>query len=786
MDSRGTGTVVHTSASSSNTGYISNSASPASLASRKNIRQPDITLDLERKVSRRRKTKDDFELDNAPSSSSTSTGSNATTSAVATGSNGHIATTSSTPVNSNGVGSSISTLSSSNESNTLPIHAQDDMITSCVGSSSSNSNTTTTGSNSVRSSIRSNTIDDREMTPRLTRNPSSNSQHSLETKPDIEDSTSSQKQGSINEHECGHKHGRKYESTGITSARHRGQNNGVLPPTINTQFLRRSPIMQPQTAGLVSTSTRSNSVMDMSATSANPLTATVNFAPNPLNINETEQMPTYRHPICPSPTYYALDFGGHGTPQSAFFQSGSATPRTPLAGGMLASPSAPTRPRHKSTLSNSSQTFSSFSFSPAHSPALSPAYNAFHSSQDLLAHAISASVAAREMLTRENGLQSNGSSPAMNDLKEKGKSVLAQVEPISMPPAMISIVNGQMNQVATNELNETALLVKTANACTQPTTVENDEAAFISSLAPIDRCPVEVMLVILSYLPNTSLHHCVQVSRRWHMLTSYALYRSPPLNTLAAFKRLVNTISNEESASKSSDDTNSTLAIALTRSNSNDNSDRKPNAYAQLVQRLDLASMDEQHRCAPDLSHQLTRAAPYLQGSLRELDLGFCKGARNYDLQRMAPLLANLTYLNLAGGGRTDIVISKIAKHCPRLLRLSVAWNAQVSDFGCAEIARNCPQLRSLDLTCCNGIADAGIASIIDGCTNLRILGVAYCNGVSNVTVRDAANRLPRLRWLSVNGCSGVSRACIRECDILYPGVVISQPGVLPLESDLS
>ncbi|KAI8053349.1 hypothetical protein BDF22DRAFT_655355 [Syncephalis plumigaleata] len=58
--------------------------------------------------------------------------------------------------------------------------------------------------------------------------------------------------------------------------------------------------------------------------------------------------------------------------------------------------------------------------------------------------------------------------------------------------------------------------------------------------------------------------------------------------------------------------------------------------------------------------------------SLRELDLGFCKGARNYDLQRIAPLLSNLTYLNLAGGGRTDIVISKIAKHCPRLQRLSL------------------------------------------------------------------------------------------------------------------
>ncbi|KAJ1809717.1 hypothetical protein LPJ56_005950, partial [Coemansia sp. RSA 2599] len=85
--------------------------------------------------------------------------------------------------------------------------------------------------------------------------------------------------------------------------------------------------------------------------------------------------------------------------------------------------------------------------------------------------------------------------------------------------------------------------------------------------------------------------------------------------------------------------------------------------------------------------------------SLRQLDLRFCKGVRNYSLQRLAPKLASLGVLDLAGGLRTDITIAKLAQHMYGLKRLSLAWTSNLTDFGVSELVQRCKDIEALDLT---------------------------------------------------------------------------------------
>jgi hypothetical protein len=423
---------------------------------------------------------------------------------------------------------------------------------------------------------------------------------------------------------------------------------------------------------------------NMAPVSAGPSTPTIRFSgPGPLDITSTTQLPPpQRYALCPSPTYFALDQGGSPISMSLYNNGGPSIPPTPMFEELpprspFASLPSPTISRSTSNASLSAASQASRTVSPLASPAL-------HAS-----------------------IHTHGST-TMNR-----PSPLALTTTISPEHACV-----KEEEDDDDDMKETIL---------HTSSLEQDTSMEDVITSPIDRCPAEVMLRILSYLPLGTQRQCIRVSRRWHNLVSYIMYYSPRLSTMISFERLVDTlIAGHEAALKDDTDT------------------IKSHNYTHLVRRMDLAHMDEQFRCAPGLSRQLSRVIPHIRQSLRALNLGFCKGARNYDLQRLAPMLSNLTLLNLSGGGRTDIVVSKIVKHCPRLQRLSIAWNGSISDFGCAEIANCCPRLRVLDLTCCTGITDTGILAIIEGCRDLSILGIAYCNNVGDIAVREAVLRLTR------------------------------------------
>ncbi|KAJ2363817.1 hypothetical protein IW150_006644, partial [Coemansia sp. RSA 2607] len=148
---------------------------------------------------------------------------------------------------------------------------------------------------------------------------------------------------------------------------------------------------------------------------------------------------------------------------------------------------------------------------------------------------------------------------------------------------------------------------------------------------------------------------------------------------------------------------------------------------------------------------------PKYTSNLKHLDLRFCKGVRNYSLQRLAPKLASLRVLNLAGGLRTDITIAKLAQHMVNLRRISLGWTLNLTDFGVGELVQRCKGIEALDLTYCTQIEDTSMLAIAHNLKGLKALSVAYCAGVTDIGVREVVGKCPMLKVLDVDKCLRVS-----------------------------
>ncbi|KAJ2757206.1 hypothetical protein GGI19_000256 [Coemansia pectinata] len=175
--------------------------------------------------------------------------------------------------------------------------------------------------------------------------------------------------------------------------------------------------------------------------------------------------------------------------------------------------------------------------------------------------------------------------------------------------------------------------------------------------------------------------------------------------------------------------------------------------------------------------HERPTATVYTS-SLRQLDLRFCKGVRNYSLQRLAPRLASINVLNLAGGLRTDITIAKLSQHMTDLRRVSLAWTSNLTDFGVSELVQRCKDIEALDLTYCMQIEDTSMLAIAHNLHSLAALSVAYCAGVTDIGVREVAMRFPGIQIVNVAKCLRVTdrmrkllaqRNIVSACDSFDP-----------------
>ncbi|KAJ1984968.1 hypothetical protein H4R34_000311 [Dimargaris verticillata] len=298
------------------------------------------------------------------------------------------------------------------------------------------------------------------------------------------------------------------------------------------------------------------------------------------------------------------------------------------------------------------------------------------------------------------------------------------------------------------------------------------------------RLPQEVVARIVAYLhqDQATLWACILVNRLWNQVATPQLWQRPRFTHLRAVEKFSETLAIASLACTplAAKLLASTTAVsapvdlrALTRA--------ATHFYPDYVVHLDFTLLDENARNATCLSRLIYHTVHYASPrALRVLDLGFCRGLKNYDLQRIAPRLTAVHSLNLAGGGRQDIVLTKIVQHTPNLVRLSLSWNAQLTDFGIVQTVQRCVRLQCLDLTHCTLLEDSALMAIAAHCPELRVLSISYCHGLTDVAVLHVVKHCRQLRVLNILSCSGVTRSFIRQLMEQHPHLLLNQANPLP------
>ncbi|KAI9324784.1 hypothetical protein DFJ73DRAFT_768013 [Zopfochytrium polystomum] len=230
-------------------------------------------------------------------------------------------------------------------------------------------------------------------------------------------------------------------------------------------------------------------------------------------------------------------------------------------------------------------------------------------------------------------------------------------------------------------------------------------------LSHFDPHPTDALFLLSKASTTAPLHACALVNRWWNRAAVTVLWRRPWLHDTAQFEKLVKVAERDGSAGGLGQSATADMKIS----------------YPSLLKDLTLsATLPEPDRYSGKLSPLLTRLLMLPDFHLSTLDLGFCKGVTNFALQRCAHALSRLTALNLAGGGRSEICVIKVARECgPSLKRLGLGWNPAVGDFCVKEVVRLCPGLEWLDLSGCHRVGDFSCLAIVRRPTDANPTNIA-------------------------------------------------------------
>ncbi len=104
-------------------------------------------------------------------------------------------------------------------------------------------------------------------------------------------------------------------------------------------------------------------------------------------------------------------------------------------------------------------------------------------------------------------------------------------------------------------------------------------------------------------------------------------------------------------------------------------------------------------------------------------------------------------------GGLTDGFLAMIARDCPSLTRLSIAWCPQISDVGLQGLGHLRPNLAEVDISHCTRVSADGIQDLLRPGHRLRKLVMTDLPLVSEDAMFDAVALSPTLKHLDVRGC---------------------------------
>ena len=309
----------------------------------------------------------------------------------------------------------------------------------------------------------------------------------------------------------------------------------------------------------------------------------------------------------------------------------------------------------------------------------------------------------------------------------------------------------------------------------------------------VSRIPPELLLQIFDHFdPNhndttahlsststtASLRACALVCKRWNMAATRVLWRKPRVYDVTRFGKLVDIVEGQWKGKKAGDEAE-LPENDESASNSSSKVMKVTYPYATYLSHLSLSpTLPETSRHSTELSTHLSRLLSVSTLNLTSLDISFCKGISNYTLQKCAQALRHLQYVNLAGGGRSEICVIRIATQCgSRLKGLGLGWNDNVGDFCVKEVGRLCTQLEWVDLSGCWRVGDVGVAGLARGCgASLMIRNDSGIDGVGSddtggssssallpVGVSGACQKRSTLRHVNLSYCTSVTDIGVQE-----------------------
>ncbi|KAJ3270813.1 hypothetical protein HK104_004851, partial [Borealophlyctis nickersoniae] len=208
----------------------------------------------------------------------------------------------------------------------------------------------------------------------------------------------------------------------------------------------------------------------------------------------------------------------------------------------------------------------------------------------------------------------------------------------------------------------------------------------------VNRIPPELLLQIFAHFDppasdstahlsptctTASLRACANVCKRWNNVATRLLWRRPRVYDITRFNKLVTVAEGMWLGDCGSAKGKGKEPEHQTDMPANYKPVQTTYQYATFLAHLSLSpTLPEPSRHNSLLSSHLSRLLSIPSLNLTTLDISFCKGISNYTLQKCAYSLRHLTSLNLAGGGRSEICVIRLARECASTLRrLGLGWN---------------------------------------------------------------------------------------------------------------
>ena len=111
----------------------------------------------------------------------------------------------------------------------------------------------------------------------------------------------------------------------------------------------------------------------------------------------------------------------------------------------------------------------------------------------------------------------------------------------------------------------------------------------------------------------------------------------------------------------------------------------------------------------------------------------------------------------------TDLALTEIVRHCPRLINISISHSPSLTDTGLIALSELCLQLRCVSLHSCTQIMYTSLNIFLQNCFNLDSLGVIKCPLFTDSCLLALSKHAQHLDRLYIKDCNEITEVAIIE-----------------------